>query len=83
MNNKESVIEFSKVKQRIKEAIEDKFEILDFKESVTLLDGFVNSPYSKTQPTTELFGGPFVPMVMLVGNETGRVYFFAYNLLIK
>ncbi len=83
-NTQKSALEFSKVKHKIINAIESKSkDELGIKESLTLLDGFVNSPYTTTLSNDVILGGPFVPMVMLVGNDTGRIYFFAYKALVK
>jgi hypothetical protein len=83
-NTKPLMIEFSEVRHKIIEAIENTSkDILNINESVTLLDGFVNSVYTTKLSNDPAFGGPFVPMVMLVGNVTGRIYFFSYKKLVK
>jgi hypothetical protein len=83
-NTQEPIIKFAEVKHKIIEAIQGKpKQELGINESVTLLDGFVSSPYTTTLSNDFILGGSFVPMVMLVGNDTGRIYFFAYKALVK
>ena len=83
-NTQPLMIEFTKVRHKIIEAIENTSkDILGINESVTLLDGFVSSPYTTKLSNDFVLGGPFVPMVMLVGNATGRIYFFSYKFLVK
>jgi hypothetical protein len=78
-----NVIEFAKERDNIIKAITDRSEQLGINESVTLLEGFVSQPYSTSLSSTLVIGGPSVPMVMLVGNQTGRVYLFAYKALVQ
>lgn len=77
-----SIVKFEEVKDSIIEAIKRKSDKLNIKESVTLVQGFVSQPYSMELSNFILIGGPTIPMVMLLGNETGRIYFFAYKALV-
>ncbi len=79
-NNGNKIIQFDEVKDRIKEALQKKS--LKTGESLTLLDGFVSEFVRKELSSSILVGGPIVPMVMLIGNETGQVYLFALKALL-
>lgn len=79
-----AAVKFIDVKYKIIEAIKNRsVDKLGINESVTLFEGFINSPYQTTIESCDFLGGPFVPMVLLVGEETGRLYFFAYHALVK
>lgn len=76
MNKK---IIFEEKKQEIMDAITSKSQYLDITEPVTLIDGFLNQPIQKELP------GPVVrevPVVRVVGNNSGRVYYFALKVLL-
>jgi len=76
---------FSEMRQEIVEALEKsiKHEKARIDEQVGLIDGFVKDPVSNELTSDIVIGGPMVPMVMLVGQETGRVYLFALKSLLK
>lgn len=57
-------------------------EKLGITETVSLANGFVISPVLSHLTDSLVVGGPQIPMVMLIGEETGRVYFFALKAII-
>lgn len=84
MENKpqKKIIKFSEIKDRIRTAIDSKSLFLGITEPVSLIDGFINSPISMELSGSFVIGGPTIPMIMLVGTQTGRIYFFALKALI-
>ena len=52
-------------------------------ERVTLIDGFFNAYCSMEIIDDVILGGSGVPLIMLLGLETGRVYFFALKAILK
>jgi hypothetical protein len=80
-NNKERKnIKFEDIKPDVLSALRQKAKALG--EPVSLVDGFVSSPFSTELSDSVILGGPTVPMVMLVGDESGRLYFFALKALL-
>jgi len=80
-NNKERKnIKFEDIKPEILSILEQKAEALG--EPVNLVDGFVSSQFSTELSDSVLLGGPTIPMVMLIGKESGRLYFFALKILL-
>jgi hypothetical protein len=75
-------LQFSAIKGRIIEALENKKEELGINESVSILDGFVNQTFTTELTSDYVIGGPRVPIVMLIGNKTGRVYYFALKAIL-
>ena len=74
---------FSEIKQELLQALEKSIEnSVDIKEKLILVDGFVNDPITNELTDALVIGGPRVPMVMLVGENTGRVYWFAVKTLL-
>jgi hypothetical protein len=73
---------FADIKQELLEVLEKLLQDTDIKEKVGLVDGFVNDPVSNELTDALVIGGPRVPMVMLVGEKTGRVYLFALKVLL-
>lgn len=74
-------IKFREIKDELIAAIKKKIPLLKLEEGVTLVDGFVNQPISMEISGSIIIGGTTVPMVMIVGNDTGRIYFFALKAL--
>lgn len=52
-------------------------------EEVTLINGFINQPFNKKLSNDLVIGGPTIPMIILVGNTTGRVYLFALKAILN
>jgi hypothetical protein len=76
------ICRFADIQNDILKALKDRSSSLAISEPVTLIDGFITEPY-KSELTGEFtIGGPTIPMVMLVGRETGRVYLFALRALL-
>jgi len=73
---------FADVKQEILAALNKQREDLGITETVGLVDGFINNPLSREVSNTLMIGGPTVPMIILVGEKSGRVYPFALKVLL-
>lgn len=76
------ILKFSDYKDQIIKALRDKQESLGINEPVTLADGFINQPIQKELSSSFVIGGPVIPMIAVVGNNSGRMYFFALKALI-
>lgn len=74
-------IKFEEYKEKIIEALKTKSN-LGIPEPVTLIDGFVNQPIQKELSGAFVVGGPAIPMIMLLGNTSGRIYFFALKAIL-
>lgn len=83
-NNQPKIIKFSEIKERLVQALNIKLSQnkLQVSEKVTIVDGFVNQPLSMELSGSFVIGGPAVPMIMLVGNDSGRVYYFALKAIL-
>lgn len=79
-------IKFEDYKQQIVEALDRnlKSSASPFvgENGFTLIDGFFSQPFQKEMSGNFVIGGPALPMVAIVGNTTGRVYFFALKILL-
>lgn len=75
--------QFATLKKEIVKSLEERLQLIGITESVTLVDGFVNQPLNMQVTGNVVIGGPSIPMIVLVGNETGRVYFFALKAILK
>ena len=83
-NNQElTIIKFEDIKDDIIAALESRSEKMGIKESISLFDGFLSQPFKMELSDSFVIGGPTVPMIMLVGNESGQIYFFALKALLK
>jgi len=69
-------IKFENYKARILDALRAKGN-LGILEPVTLVDSFVNQPIQGELSGSLSIGGPAIPMIMLLGSNTGRIYYFA------
>lgn len=75
-------IKFSEYKQRIIDALNSRASQLGITEPITLVDGFVNQPLQTEFTGGLVIGGPAIPMVAVVGNNSGRIYYFALKALL-
>lgn len=76
-----AIIKFEDYKQEIIKALGERGN-LGITEPVTIVDGFINQPIQKELSGSFVVGGPAIPMVMLVGNTTGRIYLFALKAIL-
>jgi hypothetical protein len=76
------IIKFEEIREKIVSELKHRSKKFRIEESVTLLDGFVNTPFGKELSDSFVIGGPTIPMIMLVGNDSGQIYFFALKAII-
>lgn len=78
-------LKFKDLKKQIVEALELRLNNTDTfrmeKTGYTLIDGFVVQSI-QSEPSGAVFGGDQAHMVMVVGNTTGLVYYFALKHLL-
>lgn len=84
MENNQPTIKFSEIKEKLIEALNLKItqNKIYIEEKATIIDGFINQPLSAELSGDFILGGPAIPMVMLVGNESGRIYYFALKAIL-
>lgn len=83
-NSKEqNVLKFEDVQEKIMAELQKRSEKFGLTESVTLFGGFMNQPFCTELSDSFVLGGPTVPLIMLIGNETGRVYFLALKAVLE
>lgn len=74
---------FQEIKPRILKALEDKKIFIEGEEALDLIDGFTIVPLQESHMKL-LPEARSLPLVMLLGRTTGRMYFFAlYSLISK
>ena len=75
---------FENHKQEITNAIHAKLQAVPItgENGFTLVDGFIMQPLSGELSGNIIIGGPTIPLVALVGNTSGRMYYFALKVLI-
>jgi len=49
---------------------------------VTLIKGIFNLPIQAEFSGNIIIGGPSVPMIAVVGNQSGRIYYFSLKMLL-
>lgn len=73
---------FRDIQKQVNDSIESKWDKLGINESVTMIDTFFyihgNTEYSSSALETNRY----IPCVVLVGDETGRVYTFSLLFLV-
>lgn len=78
-------MKFSEHKEKIQEALNSRLANTAFSgedKGFTLVDGFFNLPIQDELSGDIIIGGPTIPMISIVGNSTGRMYFFALKVLL-
>lgn len=76
---------FTDFKDRINEGLINRLGSVPFPgetEGFTLIDGFFNTPIYDELMDGLLIGAPTVPMIAILGNKTGRMYFFALKAIV-
>ena len=73
-------VKFEDIKQDILDALSERRSKIE--EPVTLLEGFVSEPFRKEISSEFVIGGPTVPMVVLLGRESGQLYLFALKAIL-
>jgi hypothetical protein len=83
-NVQQKIIKFSEIKNDLVIALNEKLKSnkLHITEKVTIIDGFVNQPLSMELSGSFVIGGPTIPMIMLIGDESGRIYYFALKAIL-
>lgn len=83
-NTQPKIIKFSEIKAELVNALNEKLKSskLHISEKVTIIDGFINQPLSMELSGSFVIGGPAVPMIMLVGDDSGRIYYFALKAIL-
>ena len=77
-------IRFEEYKQQITGAIQEKLRAVPItgENGFTLVEGFIMQPLNKEISGSIIIGGPTIPLVAIVGNTSGRMYYFALKALI-
>lgn len=79
MSNK---IKFEDIKEDLLKALKEKGPRLGINESVTIINGFISQPVHNEMTGAFIIGGPTIPMIAVVGDNSGRMYFFALRALL-
>lgn len=82
-NEPQKTISFELLKNDILKEINSPEGAFKLDESTTLFPEFINQPFYTEITGATIIGGPTVPMIMLIGNNTGRIYLFALKAVLK
>lgn len=79
-----TIYKFEDYKSRITEAIHAKLQATPIlgENGFTLVEGFIMQPLSNEISGNIVIGGPTIPLVAIVGNSSGRIYYFALKALL-
>lgn len=75
-------IKFSDYVEKIKKILNEKGDALGINEPSTLIEGFMNQPVYQEFTGGLIVGGPTVLMIGVVGDKSGRIYYFALKALL-
>lgn len=76
------VIEFEDVREEILEKMKSKGNESGISEPVGLISGFMTQTKTTTLSTSVAIGENAMPMIACVGENSGRMYFFALGAII-
>ncbi len=74
---------FSEYKEKILSSLNIIKESCDIKEEIGLIDGFINPPLLDNLTDSLVCGGKRVPMIMVCGVNSGRVYLFSLKIVLS
>ena len=77
------MINFLEVKEKIENILNTKNHILGIDEPVAMIDGVFRLHHLPCLDDEIWLGGDYVPAVMVIGINTGLVYWFSYNALME
>ena len=79
-----ATINFEDYKQRITDAIQAKLRETPIhgENGFTLVEGFIMQQISKELSGNIIIGGPTIHLVAVVGNTSGRMYYFAVKAIL-
>lgn len=75
-------INFLDYRQRILDALNTRADALGINEPTTLIDGFISQPLQSELTGAFVIGGPTIPMIAVVGQTSGKIYYFALKALL-
>ena len=76
-------LKFKDYKDRIIDELKKKQNKLGIHEKIILLDGFFSQQVQHELSNNVIIGGlPTIPMIAVVGEDSGRIYFFAAKALL-
>jgi len=81
LNKEDIVFNYKDIKEELREVIINK-KITDINEPVSICEGIATMDFRPYLYNTALWGGGDIPMVILVGTETGKLYFFSLYILL-
>jgi hypothetical protein len=77
------MLKFEEIRQEILDELNKRNKCIGISEPVTLVDGFVNHPVNMELTSSLMLGGATIPMIMLLGTQSGIIYLFALKALLK
>jgi hypothetical protein len=75
-------ISFDSIKDKLMEELKKRSHLLNIEEPVTLIDGFINPMYHHELDDRLHLMGPNIPMIMLLGEHTARIYLLSPKALL-
>lgn len=84
MEKAPKIIVFTDIKQDLLNVLNQKISTsaIKFSEKVNIIDGFLNQPLTFEISPSFVIGGPSIPMIILAGETTGQIHFFALKALL-
>ena len=79
-SNKKTTIKFQDIQDDLIKALKPLAK--DLNEEVNLIDGFISAEFLEELNDNPVLGGPTVPMVALIGEKGGRLYFYSLKKLL-
>lgn len=76
-------LKFDNLKDKILKEVNKRFEDMGIDEPIELVSGFINMSVNMELTNALIIGGPTIPMIMLFGKQSGRIYFFALKALLE
>ncbi|MFH0988121.1 MAG: hypothetical protein V1763_01985 [Parcubacteria group bacterium] len=76
-------VKFEDYKSLITNAIQARLQAapIQGENGFTLVEGFIMQPLNNEVSGNIVIGGPTIPLVAVVGNTSGRIYYFALKAL--
>lgn len=77
-------IKFSEMREDIQNALNKKLTQTPISDEAgfSIIEGFMNMPIHSEVSSSIIAGGPNIPMVGIVGNSSGRIYFYALKAIL-
>lgn len=78
---KKKIIQWDDIKNDVLQVLKKQSGLTE--PNITMVDGIISSQFLTEMNNSPMLGGPTIPMVAVINDDSGQLYFYALKALIK